>query len=55
MTNRKKNTAAVQNFGAVRRTINEGPVKKGGVNRNPSTPRPAEPPKGQLPKQQDKK
>lgn len=30
--------------------INEGMVKKGGVNPKPSTQRPAEPPKAQSPK-----
>jgi hypothetical protein len=30
--------------------IDEGMVKKGGINPKPSTPRPAEPPKGQTPK-----
>lgn len=33
----------------------EGMVKKGGVNTQPSTPRPAEPPKGQAPNQHGKK
>lgn len=30
--------------------INEGMMKKGGVNPKPSIPRPAEPPKAQSPK-----
>lgn len=30
-------------------TVNEGMVKKGGVNPRPSTPRPPEPPKAQSP------
>lgn len=33
------------------KNINEGTVKKGGINPQPSTPRPANPPKGQNPPQ----
>lgn len=29
--------------------VEEGPMKKGGRNKRPSTPRPASPPKGQRP------
>jgi hypothetical protein len=32
--------------------IREGMVKKGGLNPEPSTPRPAEPPKGQASQQE---
>lgn len=35
--------------------IQEGMVKKGGLNPKPSTPRPAKPPKPQTPKQKSKK
>lgn len=37
------------------REIQEGMIKKGGLNRKPTVPRPPEPPKPLQPKQQEKK